>query len=67
MTMNPSNMSDHDLLISMNTKLDTMLATVADHETRMRRLERWFWVSTGMAAAAGASGSAIAQSFMATH
>jgi len=50
--------NDHDLLIAMNTKLDIMLTTSADHETRMRRLERWFWIAAGMAAASGAGISA---------
>jgi len=55
--MVPSN--DHDLLIAMNTKLDVMLTSVSDHEVRMRRLERWFWVAAGMAAASGAGVSAL--------
>jgi hypothetical protein len=46
--------SDHDLLIAMNTKLDMVLLTSTDHETRVRRLERWFWIVAGMAAASGA-------------
>jgi len=51
--------TDHDLLIAMNTKLDMMLLTSTDHETRVRRLERWFWIVTGMAAASGAGVSAV--------
>ena len=56
------------MLARIETKLDTALAAVADHETRMRgleavnhtdhetrlrKLERAMWLSAGAAAAAG--------------
>lgn len=37
--MLPSSMSDHDLLVTMNTKLDMALSRVEDHETRIRTRE----------------------------
>ena len=39
----------------MDTKLDALLNQRQDHETRIRRLERWVWVATGVAAAIGSA------------
>ena len=32
--------ADHDLLITMNTKLDTLVTNTKDHETRIRIVEK---------------------------
>lgn len=42
-----------DLLVEIKTKLDIALTNQADHETRLRALERSKWVAVGAAAAAG--------------
>ena len=42
-------------LAVMDTKLDALLNQRQDHETRIRRLERWVWVATGVAAAIGSA------------
>lgn len=31
----------------VETKVDTLLGTSADHETRLRRMERWRWSIPG--------------------
>jgi hypothetical protein len=57
-------------LARIETKLDAMLARMADsetraqvghvdHETRLRRLERALWTATGLATAAGGTLGAI--------
>ncbi|WP_183407728.1 hypothetical protein [Nocardioides marmoriginsengisoli] len=43
----------------MDTKLDLILANDRDHETRIRRLERWIWLATGAAAAGGGVGGGL--------
>ena len=40
---------DRDLLISIDTKLTTLITTSSDHETRIRRLEMWGAISIGLA------------------
>lgn len=47
----PSN--DHDLLIEIKTKLDTLIKGDGDKETRLRALERKVFVATGAAGALG--------------
>lgn len=32
-------MSDHDLLIRLDTKLDSFMGRISDHERRLRRVE----------------------------
>ncbi|RNL63657.1 hypothetical protein EFK50_07900 [Nocardioides marmoriginsengisoli] len=46
-------------LAVMDTKLDLILANDRDHETRIRRLERWIWLATGAAAAGGGVGGGL--------
>lgn len=41
--IDPEQMSDHDLLIVIATKLDAYMATSNDHDRRLRSLERWMW------------------------
>ena len=52
-----SERSDHDLLISMDTKLDIALGSLADHEKRIRSIERRIWT---LSTAAGLAGSTLA-------
>lgn len=56
-------MSDDELtvgerLVSIETKINMILARDTDHETRIRKLERWTWVATGIAALAGTGAGA---------
>lgn len=55
-----TDMQDQDMrdrMTRVETKLDTVIATLAmqhpDHETRIRRLEARVWWSSGFAAAPG--------------
>lgn len=34
-----SELTDHDLLITIATKIDTFMGSIRDHERRLRRLE----------------------------
>ncbi len=56
-----SNLTDHDLLIEINAGVKTLVTKSDDHENRIRRLERWQYVATGLAAALGSgAGASIA-------
>jgi hypothetical protein len=46
--------SDVNTILQRLAALEQILTAVPDHEARLRRLERWQWVVTGLAAAAGA-------------
>lgn len=50
--------TDHDRLVKIETKLDIFLN---DHETRIRKLERWVWV---IAAGLGSSGGVVTNLLM---
>lgn len=52
--------SVRDLLIEIKTRLDMALTQQADHEIRIRALERTKWLAVGMAAAAGGVAGKIA-------
>ena len=41
--------TDRELLIQMNTKLDTLVGCSKDHEDRIRSLEGSFWKVIGLA------------------
>lgn len=63
----PEHINDHDLLIrldertrSMDGKLDKL---TDDHEKRLRSLERWRWISTGMGTAGGTLISQLIDAF----
>jgi hypothetical protein len=43
----------------MEGKLDALLALGADHEARIRKLERALWIAVGAGAAAGGGVAAI--------
>lgn len=47
-------------LAVINTKLDLLITTRDDHETRLRSLEQFKWLLMGAAAAIGGSAGAIA-------
>lgn len=47
-------------LAIINTKLDVLIATRDDHETRLRKLEQFKWVLLGVAAASGGVAQAVA-------
>lgn len=52
----------HQIALSvarMEGKLDGVLASSADHETRIRKLERALWVAVGAGAAAGGGVAAV--------
>ena len=51
-------------LARIETKLDVQLATQADHEARLRRLERALWIAAGISMAGGAGLSQIAAHLM---
>ena len=53
------------VLIRVETKLDTALTRVEDHETRIRKVERAVWIAAGVASAGGGGIGAIASSFIA--
>lgn len=53
-----------DRLISIETKLDSVIRRGDDHESRLRRLERALWLATGAAAAGGGLVGSIAQRIM---
>ncbi|MGH4001541.1 MAG: hypothetical protein ACRDTJ_29230 [Pseudonocardiaceae bacterium] len=56
-----SNLTDRDLLIAVHTNVETLVKASDDHEARIRRLERWQYIATGLAAAAGSGvGAGIA-------
>lgn len=51
--MPPSNQESVEVTMTrIETKLDAVLATKADHENRIRSLERKVWIASGVAAAA---------------
>lgn len=49
-----------DLLIEIKTRLDVALTQQADHEVRLRALERTKWLAIGAATAAGGLAGKIA-------
>ena len=47
------NLTDHDLLIRIDGKLDGALICISDHETRIRKVENNFLKVLGIGALAG--------------
>jgi len=56
--MDTQNTSDHDLLIELRTEMrgmrddikkmnDGTVQTLADHEIRIRKIEKWVWLAIG--------------------
>lgn len=55
-------LSDRDLLVEIHTTVRAHAVTTADHEQRLRRVERILWIGIGVAAAGGSAvGSFIGQ------
>ena len=44
-------LTDRDLLVKIDTKLDIYIARVLDHEARIRLLEKFQWITVGIAVA----------------
>ena len=57
----PAPVSVEAQLAVINTKLDVLITTRDDHETRLRKIEQFKWVVIGVAAASGPAWQAIAQ------
>jgi hypothetical protein len=47
-------------LARMEGKLDTLVTGHADHETRLRRVERFLWLAVGASAVAGGAAGKLA-------
>lgn len=52
-TPTPDDFAQFERLVRIETKLDLANTSSADHESRIRRLERSMWLAAGAAAAAG--------------
>lgn len=70
--VDPSTMTDRELLIRMDGRLGTAIATLtqsnsgvrttqADHEVRIRALEKKAWLLAGAAAVAGTIGGNVSR------
>lgn len=57
-TPTPDDFAQFERLVRIETKLDTFNTSSADHETRIRRLERAMWLAVG---AAGVGGGLVGQ------
>ena len=56
----PAPVSVEAQLAVINTKLDVLITTRDDHETRLRRIEQFKWVVVGIAIASGPVWQAVA-------
>ena len=56
----PQPVSVEAQLAVINTKLDVLITTRDDHETRLRKIEQFKWVVVGVALASGGIAQAIA-------
>lgn len=48
-------LSDRDLLIEIHTKVKALVGTDSDHEARIRKLEKFMYSATAIAAAIGSA------------
>jgi|HubBroStandDraft_1064217.scaffolds.fasta_scaffold24522_3 hypothetical protein len=56
----PTNIEIYALLIEVKTKLESVIAQMPDHESRIRSLERWRWqLPTSIITAVGSALVAI--------
>lgn len=61
-TPDPPSMTDSQRLVRIETLLEVVTKGNADFETRIRRLERWQWLATGLAGGiGGVLGQAVQQ------
>lgn len=61
---NPDDLALFERLVRIEAKLDHNSGTHADHETRLRKLERSIWIATGFAAALGGVAGQLAALLM---
>jgi hypothetical protein len=61
---NPDELALFERLVRIEAKLDSNSGTHADHETRIRKLERAVWLATGFAAAGGGLVGQLVAQFM---
>ena len=59
LVVEPTPQSIEAQLAVLNTKLDVLITTRDDHETRLRKIEQFKWVVVGIAAASGPAWQAI--------
>jgi len=52
--------NDVNTILQRLAALETKLEAVPDHEARLRRVERFQWITYGFAAAAGAGAAKLA-------
>lgn len=55
-----TNREVYEAVVELGRKLDPLPATLTDHETRIRSLERKVWGAAGVAGVAGATVTALA-------
>lgn len=53
MSDDPTPMTDSQRLVRIETLLEVMTRSNSDFETRIRKLERWQWLATGLAGGVG--------------
>lgn len=60
--------NDHDILIRLDEKVTGMVQKLDnlhdDHEVRLRSVEKWRWISTGLGTAGGAGLATIIEKFL---
>ncbi len=56
----PTDGEVRDRLVRIESKLDRALTDQADHEVRLRKLERFAYIAIGLAAASGVVGGSVA-------
>ena len=72
--VDPRSMKDRELLIRMDGRLGTAIATLSqsnsglvatqhDHETRLRSVEKKLWLLAGAAAVVGGTGGSLISKF----
>jgi hypothetical protein len=57
----------HQAVQTMSNKLDSALDKVGDHESRIRSLERRFWIGMGVAITVSAGASGLIAQAIAHH
>jgi hypothetical protein len=54
----------YNKLLEVEDKVDPLPQRVADHEVRLRAIEKYLWIWIGAAAALGAGGSSLIQALI---
>lgn len=60
-------LATHQTVQQMSGKLDTVLNSNGDHETRIRSLERRFWIGLGVAITVSPVASALVATALSHH